>query len=441
MFAEKFDRWVDAYCACFPFSGCIWITKDGSTLYRRNIGMANRELNVPVSDKTRFRLYSLTKPFTAIGLLRLYEQGKVSLEDHPSQYLSGVEWLHPAITVRMLLDHTHGLPDFSRSPNHQALSVKFPVTDEEMIGSIRDIPMDFEAGSSCNYTNTGFYLVSMIIEKVSGMPFRDYMEKEVFAPLGMEDTVIDSADRLILNRASGYDIDGDQIIAAPYLCADWMKGAGSAIGTADDVYRLHLAAKERMFLKPETWDLVFCPNQWNFGLGCSVMAWHEKIRYQHNGGHIGFRTLHIQLPEDDFGIILLSNMGFGNARYSFSEAAYQIYYEVQEAQETVIEMDKGFAISGVAANPILEPQRPMYAPCDLTPYVGEYKNDVCCVSVTLDTVNGIPGLCATYQNGRRLKMYAYEPDEFINRTVEEYYSFLRDGNGQYCFLGMRKSEK
>ena len=440
MFAKRYDKWVDAYCKNFPFSGSICITKGDDVIYRRNIGLSNRELNVPIEDNTRFRLYSLTKPFTALGLLRLYEQGKVSLEAHPGEYLSEAVWLHPDITVRMLLDHSHGLPDFSRSGNHAVLSTKYPVSDREMLDSIREIPMDFAPGTACNYTNTGFYLASMIIEAVSGLSFRDYMEKEVFAPLGMKTAVIDSAYRLISNRASGYDIDGDEIIAAPYLCADWMKGAGAAIGTVDDVYKLHVAAREKKFLKPETWDLVFTPNQGDFGLGCSVLQWHDKVRYQHNGGHLGFRTLHIQLPKDDFGIILLSNMGFGNARYAFSEAAYQLYYGAQDVQSSVIEMDKGFAISGVVASSVLEPQRPEYVPCDLDAYVGTYKNDVNSITVVLATVNGVPGLCATYKNGRRLNMYSYGPDEFYNGTIDESYAFLKNENGKYFFLGMEKQE-
>lgn len=122
MFEKELDRWIDSYCEIFPFSGSVCVTSKNKVVYRRNIGLSNRELNVPIDNNTRFRFYSLTKPFTAIGLLRLYEMGRVSLDDHPGKYIPEAVSVHPDITIRSLLDHSHGLPDFSRSQNFSMLS-------------------------------------------------------------------------------------------------------------------------------------------------------------------------------------------------------------------------------------------------------------------------------------------------------------------------------
>lgn len=307
-----------------------------------------------------------------------------------------------------------------------------------MLDSIKNLPMDFKPGISFNYTNTGFYVISMIVEAVSGMKLCDYMENEVFRPLGMKNTLIDSAYRLIPNRASGYDIDDRNVVAAPYQCIDWIRGAGSAVGTVDDVYCLHAAARDKLYLKPETWDMIFSPNKGGFGLGCSVSRWHGKIRYTHNGGHLGFRTLHIQLPEDDFGIILLSNMGFGNARNAFSEAIYSIFYETNEAGKELVEMDKGFARNGEVSYPVLFPQRPSLYDCDLEAYIGEYKNDFTHIFVDAEERNGVPGLRITYPDKRSLAVYPIAPGRFFNRTIDESYDFSKSEEGNIIFGGMEK---
>ena len=110
------------------------------------------------------------------------------------------------------------------------------------------------------------------------------------------------------------------------------------------MYCLNKAIKHQLLLKPETWEEILTPSPLNSkGLGCSVTTWHDKKRITHNGGYTGFRTLHIQLPEDDFDLILLSNAGFGDARGAFSEAIYEAWYGQTDGASTVLEMDKGYA--------------------------------------------------------------------------------------------------
>lgn len=434
MFAGELDKWIDSYCKVFPFSGSVCVKQNGEEIYRRNIGMANCEWNILIDNDTRFRFYSLTKPFTALGLLRLYEQGKISLDVHPGKYITEAVRLHPAITIRDLLMHSHGLPDFVKIPDFSILQKKYPIEGKELLGEIEHLSMDFFPGTSVNYTNVGFYIVSLIIEAVSGMKFEDYMERVVFEELGMEHTVIDSAYRLIEKRASGYDINGVQIIAAPYQTVDWMKGAGAAVGTIDDVWKLHEAAKDALFVKPETWNMIFTPNTGGFGMGCSVSKWHDKIRYTHNGGHLGFRTLHIQLPEDDLGIVLLSNMGFGNARHAFSEAIYRLYYGETKNVESLLELDKGFAINGEIDYPILYPQRPKAYLGDLSSYIGIYKNNCSSMRVENEMIDGIAGLRVIHSDNKKISMYPIAEGKFFDRTIDTRYEFSKTKDGR-MFLG------
>lgn len=436
-FAQRLDQWIDRYCLQFPFSGSLQVTKNDQILLRRDIGLANRELSVPIGPDTRFRLYSMTKPFCALGLLQLHEQGLVSLDDHPGKYLPQAKTLHPGITLRRLMDHSSGLPDFSQSPDFRLLQYQRPVDVAALLRCITEMPMNFAPGTATNYTNVGFFLISMVVEAVSGISWAQYTENEVFAPLGMGHTVIDTASRLVPNRAAGYDVDGLAFVSAPYLCIDWMKGAGAAIGTVSDVYRLHLAAQNRTFLRPETWDMVFTPSAGVYGLGCSVTRWHGKLRYTHNGGHFGFRTLHIHLPEENFDIILLSNTGFGNARTAFSEAIYQLYFGEGDAADAQPAMDPGFARNGALMYPALQPQRPNACPIPLVPYVGTYGCGDKSIQVTIQG-NGPQGLDLLLPTGQHLPIYPIAQDVFCHRLIDETYVFSRNKQGALTIMGLTK---
>jgi hypothetical protein len=251
----------------------------------------------------------------------------------------------------------------------------------------------------------------------------------------MNHTTLDETSRLIEKRASGYDINGQEIVAAPYLNINWMKGAGAAIGTIDDVYQLNRAIKNQKLLRKETWQQVFEPTTAGYGLGCTVSRWHGKKRYTHNGGYYSFRTLHIQLPEDDFDSILLSNMGFGNARMAFSEAIYQIFYQNYNKAGTQLAMDPGFAIGGELAYGIMNPQRPSEFNIDNgQEYIGIYESKISYAQVTYHS-----GEWEIVLNGyRHLPIYPYGKDAFFHKRINESYKFTLNESGELELMGMKK---
>ena len=169
------------------------------------------------------------------------------------------------------------------------------------------------------------------------------MKKEVFEPLGMEKAIVDNETLYIPNRVKGYALIDEKLTEVDRSCS-WMLGAGDIVATVDDVYRLNIAIKNSMLLSDKTWELILTPTAYNnMAMGCTVTTWHGKQRIHHNGGHTGFRTLHIQLPEDDFDIIILSNSGFGNARNGISEMIYSAFYESNDDSLTNFKMDMGYA--------------------------------------------------------------------------------------------------
>lgn len=284
-FIRQMDQWIDRYAAAFPFSGGLRITQKDKVIYRRDVGLANRELNVPIGPDTRFRLYSMTKPFCALGFMRLVDQGLVSLDDHPGKYIPKAAKLHPAITMRMLINHSSGIADFAQSDDFLKIRYTYPLDTDQMVDCLTSMPMNAEPGTTVNYINAGFFLTSLVTEAVAGMPWREYIEKNVFQALGMENSGIDTVPLIMPNRATGYEFSGMEIIQPPTLFADWMLGAGSGYGTVDDVYQLHIAARDKMLVSEAAWKEIFTPSAGAFGLGCSISNWHGKVRYQHNGGY------------------------------------------------------------------------------------------------------------------------------------------------------------
>ena len=189
----------------------------------------------------------------------LCDRGLVDLDAHPGKYVPLASKLHPKVTLRTLLNHSSGLPDFSLSPEFSLLQYQVPVNYQNLFDCVSNIPMNFEPGTGSNYCNFNFFLASLVIEAVSGEQFESFIQREVFDALGMENTTIDEVSKLVEKRASGYEINGREIVAAPYLNINWMKGAGAAIGTAQDIYQLNRAIKNQKLLKKETWQQVFTP--------------------------------------------------------------------------------------------------------------------------------------------------------------------------------------
>ncbi|MBQ4050334.1 MAG: beta-lactamase family protein [Oscillospiraceae bacterium] len=341
-FEEKMDTFIEAYCREHLFSGVLRITVKDKVILQRFIGMADHENGVPFRDSSIFSFYSLSKPFCAIGLMKLYDRGLVDIDSHPGRYVPEAAGFHPAVTIRKILHHISGLPDFMQTGD---FAEKYaPGTNDKLrehLQILTGYPMMFEPGTCAQYSNINFTVAALIIENVSGMTFREYMAGEVFAPLGMKTAQVDEHGLFVPERVQGYE-ERDGKLVPVERASDWMFGGGDIIGRVDDVYCLNGAIKHRLLLKEETWQQVLTPSPLDsMGLGCTVTEWHGKKRITHNGGHTGFRTLHIQLPEDDFDVILMSNCGFGDARNQFAEAIHEAYYGGSEPAQ-VLEMDKGY---------------------------------------------------------------------------------------------------
>jgi len=338
MFSEKMDNFIEEYTSKHKNSGVLRVTVKDEVVYEKFIGFSDIENKIPFTKDSMFTLYSLSKPFCAIGIMKLYDKGIIDVDKHPGEYLKEAKVFDERLTIRQLLNHTSGLPDFDQDTDINSRKNGFTSKEiKKALKNLAEYPMHFEPGKGHIYANINYIIPALIIEEVTGINYAEYMKKEVFEPLGMKTAIVDRSGLDIPNRVTGYEPDG----RTDRVC-EYTLGAADIAATVDDVYALNLAIKNRLLLSQKSWEEVLTPSdQSTMGLGCNITVWHNKKRITHNGGWKGFRTIHVQLPEDDFDIIYLSNSGWGDARGDYVNAVYNAFYGDGE-KEKELRMDVGY---------------------------------------------------------------------------------------------------
>ena len=270
------------------------------------------------------------------------EEGRLSLDDLPKKYLSYANGLDERITIKSLLQHTSGLKEVATS---EAMSYKWDINLPAIIKELVTMPLDFEPNTSDNYCNTNYILLGLIVESITKQDIKDYLNAQVFTPLGMKNIIfITDAENTTNNLAKGYTKVNNVIQEAGYVNFPLMFTAGSLAGTMEDFTCFAKAIINKTFLKKETWQIVFTPSSvGTFGLGCNVANWGGRRAYTHTGGYLGFRNLHIYLPDDDFDILVFGSEDFLNGRADISSKVYQIFFEEQAEDNPTDNADKGFA--------------------------------------------------------------------------------------------------
>ena len=338
------SRQLHDYCDANEIYGMVRVTHKDQILHQQSFGFACKETGTPFSADSMFTLYSMSKPFCAMGLMLLADHGLVDIDAHPGKYLPEAKDFDSRVTIRQLLQHTSGVPDFAPKPGYMAdYAPGYASKLREHLKILSGFPQFFEPGTGDRYSSIGYNISALIIENISGLSYGEFMKKAVFEPLGANTAVVDNETLQIPNRVQGYRLQ-DGLVCPTEKSYDWLLGGGDVVGTLDDAYALNKAVKHRMLLKPETWDQVLTPSPINRkGLGCTITKWHGKTRITHNGGHRGFRTLHIHLPEDDFDFILLSNSGYcDTARSEMAEIVYRAFYDAHSVSEKPLAMDTGY---------------------------------------------------------------------------------------------------
>lgn len=305
--AERCSEYMNAAVEVEQFSGAVLVAKGSEILFEHGYGMANAEHQVPNRPETKFRLGSITKQFTAAAILILQDERKLNVRDAINQYVPTAQPAWEPITIHHLLTHTSGIPSYT-SDFVYGLSMHKPETVSSMIARFKDKPLEFQPGERFNYSNSGYFLLGAIIEKVSGKRYEDFMREAVFEPLGMKHTGYDRHATILANRASGYERRGDQHVNASYLDMSQPYAAGALYSTVGDLLIWDRALKEGKLLSKESMAAMFTPEKNGYAYGWTVGERRGRKFVGHGGGINGFATEFLRFPDDDLCVVVLSNV-------------------------------------------------------------------------------------------------------------------------------------
>ncbi len=306
--ARLADERVQFYVRQNKFTGAVLVARKGEPVFRKAYGMADREWDVPNTPETKFRLGSITKQFTAALILRLEEQGKISLEDPVSKYYPDAPKTWAKITIHHLLTHTSGIPSYTALPDFFPKHSRDPLTPAGIMKLTQDSPLEFEPGTKFSYDNSGYILLGYVIEKVTGRSYAANLQENIFGPLGMKDSGYDNWAQVIRHRASGYEDHGGTVVNAPYLDMSLPYAAGSLYSTVDDLLRWDQALYGNQVLSDASKRKMFTPFLNNYAYGWFVRKDAEHREFEHGGGINGFNTDIKRFPDDQLTVIALSNL-------------------------------------------------------------------------------------------------------------------------------------
>ena len=293
------------------------VVQDGRLVLAKGYGMANIELQVPATPETVYQIQSITKSFTATGIMLLVEEGRIRLEDKISAHLENTPGTWQEITVRHLLTHTSGIKDFINDPT---ASLRLDVTEEEVFKATAPRPLNFQPGERYAYSNTNYHLLAMIIRKLTGKSYGDFLRERLFQPLGMSDTEVNRLSAIIPHRAAGYQMAADgwrngELIAPSILAY----GGGGLLSTVRDMAKWDAALYSESILKKTSLEQMWTPATLNngkstdYGLGWSIQSVAGHRCLSHDGAHItGFQTSFNRYVDDRLTVVVFSNcMGLG----------------------------------------------------------------------------------------------------------------------------------
>lgn len=295
--------------------GCaLGVIQDGQFIYKRGYGMANLEHNIPITPSSVFRIGSTSKQFTAAAILLLAEEGKLSLDDDIRTYLPEFPDYGTPVTIRHLLHHTSGIPDYLRLSYAAGYGEDAYVTDDEVIAMLASQEeLEFESGEEHRYSNSGYFLLSQIVQQASGKSLREYAEEKIFRPLGMMNTHFhDDHNEIVPNRASGYAWEHGRLrISMTNLD---MVGDGGVFTTVEDLFHWDQNFYHQRIGDPQFLDRMLARGVLNNGdtLDYASGLIHGTYRglktISHLGGFVGFRAEMIRFPEQRFTVICLCNL-------------------------------------------------------------------------------------------------------------------------------------
>jgi D-alanyl-D-alanine carboxypeptidase len=385
----------------------VLVMKSGTPLLRKGYGMADLEQGIRMTPGAVIRLGSITKQFTAVAVLQLVESGRIALNDPITKYLPDAPTHGKTITVEHLLTHTSGIPSYTGKAEFRK-RVADDLKPKEIVEVVQKDPLEFDPGTKWSYNNSGYVLLGMLIESVSGMPYAEYLEKNVYPRAGLTSTRYGDNKTIVPGRVPGYSRGGGKIVNAGYLSMTIPYAAGALLSTVDDLARWNAAVAAGKVVDRKLIDKAWTPyrladgESTGYGYGWRMASLAGERVIQHGGTIHGYATHALWLPEHEVYVAVLAN------------------------DQTV---DPDF-VSGLLAleaigKPWLSAEIPV-KPEELTPYAGVYRVDET-MRRTIIVENG--RLYSQRDGSPRFELFPVAKDRFRFRETFSTVTFERDAAG------------
>ncbi len=329
--AAAIDALVSRYAELGLFAGSVLVAERGEVILKKGYGLADEEWGIPNRPDTVFRLGSVTKQFTSMLVLQLVDEGKLAVDARLSDVLPYYRKDTGArITIHNLLNHTSGIPNYT-TPAFFAESSRTRFATEQFVTRFCSGDLEFDPGSRFAYSNSGYYVLGAVVERVTGKPYGEVLAQRITGPLGMRSTRVDDAGALIERRAAGYQKEAGAVRNAAFLDMTAAFSAGAVVSTVEDLYLWDQALYADGLLSPRLKEAMFTPGLGNYAYGWGVRevpigpgGASRKVT-AHDGGINGFESLIRRIVADRNLVVLLDNHGGSRLRAIYDGIADVLY--------------------------------------------------------------------------------------------------------------------
>ena len=327
----KIDSMMRALADSSKFSGSVLVSDGDAVVYKRAYGYSDLGRNKRNNTSTKFRIGSLTKQFTALLIMQLVEEGRVSLDDKVTQYLPVLS-LNTTATIKQLLHQTSGITDYTEMEACIPAINKPSVTPWLLADCFNLLEEEFTPGTQFSYSNTNYYLLGLVIEKVTNKSFGAVLNEKILRPLKMKNTgYITSRSK---GFAKGYGLAGNNLVESTIIDYDIAYAAGGMYSTVEDLYKWHTSLTTDKLLTQESLEQIFAqndevdPSYYGFGWFVEDNYWKfETSRAFHEGGIDGFSACIDRYPAEGICIVVLSNFEFVESRVDVADPIAQIIFD------------------------------------------------------------------------------------------------------------------
>jgi CubicO group peptidase (beta-lactamase class C family) len=312
--SQRLDSVMNVFVDRTGFNGVVLVSDAGKVVYQKAFGYANMEWKVANTTDTRFKLASLGKQFTALVILQLVKAGKLKLDDVMTKYVPEVSAKNAdRITIRELLNHTSGIPNYHAIPDFDEAVAKRSLSRTQFLDLFKDKDLLFEPGTRFQYTNLGYFLLGLIAERVSGRSYGALLREKVLRPAHMSDTFLEDTSAVMARSANGYENAYTHFIPARYRDPSSVFAAGNIASTAMDLFRYDQALRSAVLLDSVHQRWMYTPGLDEYGLGWMITRYpvpgqDSVTLVYHDGGTSGAASVMYRFLENDRCVVVLSNV-------------------------------------------------------------------------------------------------------------------------------------